>query len=260
MDIATLIGTVAGLALIMLAIVLGGSPAAYIDLVSIVIVIGGSTAATLTAFPLKSILGLPRIVLKTIFVPNSSPTTLITELVSYAEVARRDGILSLENHTEEMSDDFIIQGIRMAVDGTDPELIKQIMETELDNVMERHRQGKAVLDAMGRYCPAFGMIGTLVGLVAMLANMDDPSKIGAGMAAALLTTLYGAVLSNVLFLPLADKLALYDAKESLLKSIILEGVMSIQSGDNPRVVEQKLKTYLAPSDRNLESDEEAEAA
>ncbi|MFG0251554.1 MAG: motility protein A, partial [Phycisphaerales bacterium JB038] len=130
-----------------------------------------------------------------------------------------------------------------------------------DNIMERHRQGKGVLDAMGRYCPAFGMIGTLVGLVAMLANMDDPSKIGAGMAAALLTTLYGAVLSNVVFLPLADKLALYDAKETLLKSIILEGVMSIQSGDNPRVVEQKLKTYLPPTERDAAGEsEEAEAA
>ncbi len=261
MDIATVIGTIAGLALIMLAIVLGGSPAAYIDPISIVIVIGGSCSATLTAFPLKSVLGLPKIVMKTIFVPGANPSGLITELVGYAEVARRDGILSLENHTEEMSDEFIVQGIRMAVDGTDPELIKQIMDTELDNIMERHRQGKGVLDTMGRYCPAFGMIGTLVGLVAMLANMDDPSAIGAGMAAALLTTLYGAVLSNVVFLPLADKLGLYDAKETLLKSIILEGVMSIQSGDNPRVVEQKLKTYLPPSERSAESDgEEAEAA
>jgi chemotaxis protein MotA len=259
-DIATLIGTIAGLALIMLAIVLGGSPEAYLDPVSIVIVIGGALAATFTAFPLRNLLSLPKIVLKTIFVQSASPTSLITELVSYAEVARRDGILSLENHTEEMSDDFIVQGIRMAVDGTDPELIKQIMETELDNVMERHRQGKGILDAMGRYCPAFGMIGTLVGLVAMLANMDDPSKIGAGMAAALLTTLYGAVLANVLFLPLADKLAVYDAKETLLKSIILEGVMSIQSGDNPRVVEQKLKTYLAPGERSAAGEEDAEAA
>jgi len=260
-DIATVIGIVMGMALIVIAIILGGSPGAYMDPISIVIVIGGSITSVFAAFPLKNILAMPKIILKTVFVKNPNPNELITELVGYAEVARRDGILSLENHTEEMSDDFIVQGIRMAVDGTDPELIKQIMDTDLENLMERHRVGKSILDAMGKYAPAFGMIGTLVGLVAMLANMDDPSKIGAGMAAALLTTLYGAIMANVLFLPLADKLAIYDAEEMLLKSIIIEGVMSIQSGDNPRVVEQKLRTFLSPVQRaSMDSDSEAEAA
>ncbi|MCK4872443.1 MAG: MotA/TolQ/ExbB proton channel family protein [Phycisphaerales bacterium] len=260
MDIATIIGTVMGMGLIVLAMILGGSPGAYIDPISMIIVIGGATAAVFASFPLNRILSLPKVCLKTVFVKSTNPNDLVQELVGYAEVARRDGILSLEGHTEEMSDDFIAQGIRMAVDGTDPELIRQIMETELENLMDRHREGKAILEALGRYAPAFGMIGTLVGLVAMLANMDDPSKIGSGMAAALITTLYGAVVANVLFLPLADKLGLYDAEETLLKSMVLEGVMSIQSGDNPRVVEQKLMTYLPPSKRVESGEEEAAAA
>lgn len=260
-DIATVIGLIAGSALIALAIVLGGSPGAYVDPVSVIIVIGGATAAVFAAFPLVRILALPKVCMRTLFVKSGNPNSLIKELVGYAEVARRDGILSLENHTEEMSDPFIVQGIRMAVDGTDPELIKQIMDTELENLMERHRQGKSLLDSLGRYAPAFGMIGTLVGLVAMLANMDDPSAIGSGMAAALLTTMYGAIMANVIFLPLADKLSLYDADEVLLKSMVIEGIMSIQAGDNPRVVEQKLKTYLSPDQRKRSEDlGEAEAA
>ena len=150
---------------------------------------------------------------------------------------------------EEMRDEFIVRGVQMAVDGTDPEIIQAVMETELENLLERHDTGKAMLDAMGRYAPAFGMIGTLVGLVAMLSNMDDPSKIGAGMAAALLTTLYGALLANVIFLPLADKLALRSTEEAMCKTIIIHGVMSIQSGDNPRTVESKLITFLPPAMR-----------
>ncbi len=146
----------------------------------------------------------------------------------------------------EMTDDFLVRGVQMAVDGTDPEIIQAVMETELENLLDRHEAGKSILDSMGRYAPAFGMIGTLVGLVAMLSNMDDPSKIGAGMAAALLTTLYGALLANVVFLPLADKLGMRSTEEALAKTIIIHGVMSIQSGDNPRTVESKLITFLPP--------------
>ena len=135
----------------------------------------------------------------------------------------------------------------MAVDGTDPELIEAIMNNELDAIAERHDKGKAVFDAIGKYAPAYGMIGTLVGLVIMLMNMDDPEKIGPGMAVALLTTLYGSMFANMFALPLADKLGTRNEEELTLKMIILKGVMSIQSGDNPRIVEQKLKTFLPPS-------------
>lgn len=260
MDITTIIGIVLGFALLLIAMVMGGSFGAYVDVPSLVIVIGGCIAALLTAFPLASLLGLPKVAQKVIKGAKTDPNSLIEQLVGFAEIARRDGILALEGMTAEMKDDLLIVGIKMAVDGTDPELIEQILEADVENMMTRHGVGKSMFDAAGRYAPAFGMIGTLIGLVAMLANMSDPSAIGAGMAAALLTTMYGAVVANVLFLPLADKLALRSEEEVLIKSIIVKGVMSIQSGDNPRVVEQKLKTFLPPSGRGETDDEEEKAA
>jgi len=181
---------------------------------------------------------------------------LIDDLVGYAEIARRDGILSLENATKDAEDAFIVKGIQMAVDGTDPELIEQIMNNELEAIATRHDRGKGVFDSIGRYAPAYGMIGTLVGLVIMLMNMDDPSKIGPGMAMALLTTLYGSMFANMFALPIADKLGARNDEELLFKTIIIKGVMSIQSGDNPRIVEQKLKTFLPPGLRNEGEEEE----
>ena len=260
MDITTIIGIVLGFLLLLIAMLMGGSFGAYIDVPSLVIVVGGCIAALLTAFPLASLLNLPKVVMKTIKPTGGDAEKLITQLVGFAEIARRDGILALEGMTEEMQDDLLVLGIKMAVDGTDPELIEQIMDADVENMMTRHGVGKGLCDAMGRYAPAFGMIGTLIGLVAMLANMSDPSAIGAGMAAALLTTMYGAVLANVLFLPMADKLALRSEEEVLIKSIIIKGVMSIQSGDNPRVVEQKLRTFLPPSQRSSDDEEQRAAA
>lgn len=259
MDITTIIGIVLGFLLLLIAMVMGGSFGAYVDAPSVVIVVGGCIAALLTAFPLASLLNFPSIAKKVIKGGGTNPNKLIEQLVSFAEVARRDGILALEGMTAEMTDDLLVIGIKMAVDGTDPELIEQIMEADVENMMTRHAVGKGIFDSAGRYAPAFGMIGTLIGLIAMLANMSDPSAIGAGMAAALLTTMYGAIIANVLFLPLADKLALRSEEEVLVKSIIIKGVMSIQSGDNPRVVEQKLKTFLPPSVRAEEEDQRAAA-
>lgn len=249
MDIATLIGLLLGLICIGLAIALGGSVMAYVDAPSMLIVIGGATAATLTAFPLARFLKLPTVTSKALFTKPADAVELIEQLVELAEVARRDGILALEGMTEGMDEPFLVNGLRMAVDGSDPDVIESIMETELENLMERHEAGRGMLEAMGKYAPAFGMIGTLIGLVAMLANMDDPSKIGAGMAAALITTLYGALLANVVFLPMADKLAARSTEEVLNKTIIIQGVMAIQSGDNPRNIESKLLTFLPPSVR-----------
>ena len=259
MDLATIMGVFMAFALIGWAIVAGGSPSAFVDVPSVLIVIGGSIAATMAAVPgakLKKIVGVSMKALKH---KAQSPEKLIADLVSYAEVARRDGILSLETMCKDIEAPFIVRGIQMAVDGTDPELIEQIMTTELDNLIERHEAGRSMLATIGKYAPAFGMIGTLIGLVAMLANMTDPSKIGGGMAVALLTTMYGAILANVVFLPLADKLGSRSSEEVLLKTIIIKGVMSIQSGDNPRIVEQKLKTFLPPSSQ-AEADEKADAA
>ena len=255
MDIATVIGLILGAIVVVGSILLGGSIAMFINMPSVVVVVFGSIASVLIAFPLGQVLKMPVVMKNAMFSKPQNLSALIEELVRYAEIARRDGILSLENHTEEMSDGFIVQGVSMAVDGTDPELIEQIMETDLENLVDRHALGKSTLDAMGKYAPAFGMIGTLIGLVAMLGNMSDPSGIGAGMAVALLTTLYGAIIANVVFLPLADKLALRSGEEVLAKTIIIKGVMGIQAGDNPRVVDSKLRTFLPANLRNPNGDE-----
>lgn len=259
MDLSTVIGLILGAVLISIAILLGGSMLAYLDAPSVLIVFGGAGSALLVAFPLQRVVKLHSVALKTVFGSTPDALHIIRQMVEFAEVARRDGILALEGMTEQMSDPFIVRGIQMAVDGTDPEVIQQVMETELENLMERHESGKGLLDALGKYAPAYGMIGTLIGLVAMLSNMDDPSKIGAGMAAALLTTLYGAIIANMVFLPMSDKLALRSAEEVLIKTIIIQGVMSIQSGDNPRNVESKLMTFLTPADR-AKADLQKEAA
>jgi chemotaxis protein MotA len=240
------------------SIALTGMAGMFIDIKSVLVVILGTIAAIMLSFPIGRIVGLPKILMKTLFFKSADIETLIAQLVSFAEIARRDGILSLENHLEDVEDDFIIRGVQMAVDGTDPELIEAVMETDLENIMTRHAEGKKILDGAGKYAPAFGMVGTLIGLVAMLGNMSDPSGIGAGMAVALLTTLYGAVLANAFFLPLADKLQLRSDEEALVKSIVIKGVMSIQAGDNPRIVAQKLNTFLAASKRASEDDAEGE--
>ena len=261
MDIATIVGILVGALLLGWSIMssAGESAGVFINVPSLLIVFGGAASAVLISFPLKNVLGMFGVVRKTLQQKSRSPVKLIKDLVSYAEVARRDGILSLENLTKEIDDEFIVKGIQMAVDGTDPELIEQIMTSELESLEERHSSGKALLDALGKYAPAFGMIGTLIGLVVMLANLDDPDKIGPGMAVALITTLYGAIAANLVFIPMADKLEKRSGEEILLKTIVIKGVMSIQSGDNPRIVEQKLKTFLPPSLRGDES-EEAQAA
>lgn len=249
MDIATIVGVILGTVLVVGAIVMGGSFGSYIDIPSVLIVIGGAVGSTLAAYPLGKFLAMPKVCLKTIFAKGGDPVALVKTIVELAEVARRDGILALEASAEKLDDEFLVRGIQMAVDGTDPEVIQAIMDTELENLMDRHSAGKGLLDAMGKYAPAFGMIGTLIGLVAMLSNMDDPAKIGAGMAAALLTTLYGAMISNMLFLPMADKLAIRSGEEVLLKTIVIQGVMSIQAGDNPRNVQSKLMTFVPPASR-----------
>lgn len=250
MDIATIFGLIVGWTLTILSVVVGGNALrAYFDVPSVILVIFGGFCAVIISFPIASLKRLPKVLTKTIFAKPQDPGELIKKLVSYAEIARRDGILSLESMTSQMGDPFIVRAIGMAVDGTDPELIESILESEVENEVARHQQGKALLDAYAKYAPAFGMIGTLLGLVAMLQNMDDPSKIGPGMAVALLTTLYGALIANLVCLPMADKLALRAGEEAFTKAIIIRGVMSIQQGDNPRIVEQKLLTFVPPSKR-----------
>ena len=251
MDIATIIGLVAGIALVCITIVAGGNILIFINLQSIIMVFGGTIAATLINFPLSDVLKMTN-TMKNSFIQNEVPVdTIVRKLVEFATIARREGILALEGQVAEAGDDFLQKSVQFAIDGTAPELIKDILTTEVAFLEDRHAMGQAIPNTMATFAPAFGMIGTLMGLVSMLATLDDPSKIGGGMALALLTTLYGAILANLILLPIVGKLRIRTANELLRKEIIIEGILSIQSGDNPRVVEQKLKAFLSPVQRDL---------
>jgi chemotaxis protein MotA len=256
MDLATIIGLFLGIGLVGFAMLTKTSLSNFMDGASAMIVLGGAVASAMVSMSLGNFLKAGKIFSKALFHKEKSAQKLIEDLVAYAEIARRDGILSLENATKEAQDPFIVRGIQMAVDGTDPELIEQIMNNELEAIAQRHDNGKAIFDSLGKYAPAYGMIGTLVGLVIMLLNMNDPNAIGPAMAVALITTLYGSMFANMFALPVADKLSKRSEEELIYKMIIIKGVMSIQSGDNPRIVEQKLKTFLPPGMRSQESEEE----
>ncbi len=250
LDIATILGIFGGTLLILLAIMVKGGLAAFINVSSLLIVIGGTIAAVLVQYPLGDVLGVAGIVRKTIFTKTSEPDKVINSIVGFAEEARRDGLLALEKHIKEIDDDFIKDGLQLAIDGTEPELLREILDTEMNNLENRHGKGHGILEAFGTFAPAFGMIGTLIGLVIMLQNMKDPASIGPAMAVALITTFYGAVLANLVFNPLAGKLKERTKEEVKAREMIMEGILAIQSGDNPRLVEQKLKTFLPPKLRS----------
>lgn len=255
MDIATIIGIVGAIGLIVWAILMGGSLTLFVNVPSLIMVFGGTIMAILTNYPLPRVVGMIGIIKKTVLAEATSPEEIIQRIVKYAEQARKEGMLALEEHSENESNTFLRKGLRLAVDGTDPTLLQRILETDIEQQQKRHLEGKKILDAGGVYAPAFGMIGTLVGLVNMLANMEDPSSIGVGMAVALLTTFYGAVMANTLFIPMAGKLQHRSGEEILVREMIIEGVMGIQSGDSPRIVEEKLKSFLTPAaQREMDED------
>ena len=252
MDIATPAGILIGALLLIVSIILGGGMsgmAGFINIPSLMIVVGGTIAATLVRYPLQIVTGLVSLIMKTIFVKISSPSAEMHNLIEYAKLARREGLLALEGKVTDIKDAFLAKSIQLLVDGTDADGLRTILEKEIDNLRGRHSRGKGVLESMGVVAPAFGMMGTLIGLVLMLRELDDPSKIGVGMATALLTTLYGVIVANLVFLPLSGKLEVRSKEEALLKELILEGVVSIQSGDNPSIVEEKLNGFLSPAER-----------
>ncbi|MFH0911898.1 MAG: motility protein A [Planctomycetota bacterium] len=256
MDLATLIGWVACVTFLLLGIGLK-NVSGFVDVPSIMIVGGGTLGAVFVSLPLEQIKQIFAIYRKAAFHTRQHPLELIQRMVEFAEIARRDGILALENATENIQDEFLVKGIQLAVDGTDPELIEGIMLTELDNMQERHLLGKKIFDLPTKYAPAWGMVGTLIGLINMLARgMEDPSALTSGMAVALITTMYGSICANFLFGPVADKLQIRSDEELLMKQIVLKGVMSIQQGDNPRIVDQKLRIFLPPTDRGTGQKEE----
>ncbi|GIX02112.1 MAG: flagellar motor protein MotP [Thermogutta sp.] len=259
MDIASVIGILGGFLLIVVSIAIapGASAKAFIDYPSIVMVVGGAIAALLTSMPLRDVLKIGGVIKKVFFNKSDDVSALIQQIVSLAETARRDGLLALENRLPEISDPFIVLGVQMAVDGTRPEVMEDILRTEMDAVAARHQTGKLLFDQIGKFAPAFGMIGTLVGLIIMLGNMSDPNAIGPGMAVALLTTLYGAIVANVVALPMAEKLGHLSREEQIRMEIVVRGIMAIQAGENPRVIEQKLRTFVPPKARKQQDQKKA---
>jgi len=230
----------------------GSKLMAFYDLPSVFIVIFGATMGSMMVAQNLKQWATAIKAAKFVFVaPTYSASALINQLVGFAETARRDGILALENVTDDIKDDYLVRGIRLAVDGTDPELIEGILQTELDLVDARHMEVVGFWKLVGMYSPVWGMLGTLIGLILMLGDMR-PETIGPNMSIALITTYYGAIMANLFAIPMADKLKSLHQKEVHIKNIILKGVMSIQSGDNPRIVQQKLMIYLPPKERRFD--------
>lgn len=257
MDFGTIGGLVLGFSLILMSIIIGGSSLMqFWDTPSVLVVGGGAVAAVMIAYPMAAVLKVFGVSKNCFFNKPPNIQATIAQIVSLSETARREGILSLENRMEEIDNKQLALGIRMTVDGMGTDIVENIMRTELEAVATRHEEGKGIIAAVGKYAPAFGMIGTLMGLVMMLAELD-PATIGSGMAVALLTTLYGAVVANLVMLPMADKLAFLSSMELMNMEIVIRGVISIQAGENPRVIKQKLETFLPPNERSTEEESPA---
>lgn len=251
MDIATIIGILIGMAFIIMGILVDGDLITYYNLASIFIVLGGTISATFVAYPLAKVTEAMRIVSKAFSNKEIEPSEIIQKIIGLANVARKEGLLALEEASEAIDDHFLQKGIMLIVDGTDPDLVRNLLETELAFVEERHKNGQSIFESMGSFSPAFGMIGTLIGLINMLKKLDDPSTIGPSMAVALITTFYGSLLANLIFLPIANKLKLRSREEIMRKEIMVEGLLSIQAGENPRIIEEKLKAFLPPKSREV---------
>jgi len=250
MDLATIIGTFLGFGLVLTSMAVGpGGLAIFIHVPSMAIVGGGTMAVVMMNFPFSEVKGLVSVMMRTYFFKLTSPTDEIARVIEYANLARKEGLLALEEKLKEVDDKFFGKGIQLVIDGFSGETVRDIMEIEAEWQRQRHSAGKTMLDVCGAMAPAFGMIGTLVGLVQMLQNLSDPSSIGAGMATALLTTLYGAVLANMIFIPLAGKLDVRSKEEALLRELMIEGIVAIQSGEKPQLIKEKLKSFLAPATR-----------
>ncbi len=253
MDIATILGIVSGIGLVLAAILMGSGLGAFVDPPSLLVVVGGSIAAMMIAFPLSTVIGSIKIALKAFFSPKQSPDTVIERIVDLAVKARKESIIALEK--EEIEDPFLAKGIRLVVDGTAPNLVRSILRTEIGFMKQRHLSGQSVFKFLGGMAPAYGMIGTLIGLVQMLQSLDDPSSIGPAMAVALLTTFYGALLANIVALPIAEKLAGKSGDEVLMMEVTIQGVLAILEGDNPIIVRSKLEAFLSPSQRKPADEE-----
>ena len=250
MDIGTVAGLAIGVVLIFISVILTGIPLGFfLSASSVMIVIGGSFAAMMVANPASRMTKFVRYFSLTFRSREWHEERVVSDMVTFAGRARREGLLALEDYIEEINDDFMSKGIQLVVDGIDPAIIQRILLKDLEKIEERHQEVIKFFDDWGKLAPAFGLIGTLIGLVAMLVNLGDRGAIGIGLAVALLTTLYGAIFANLFLIPIRNKLEDRSLKEALVKEVIVEGVLSIQSGDNPRILLEKLIAYLPPNRR-----------
>lgn len=251
MDLMTIIGLLISWMLVLAAMVSGGKGMAYVDFPSVLITIGGTAGALIASSPSERIKSVGNIFKSAFTSKNKDVVTLVQTIVSFAEKARREGLLSLEGNAAELTDnDFLRKSIQLVVDGTDPELVRAILDTEIGILESRHSSNKSLFDSGAELAPAFGMIGTLIGLIAMLGDLSDVNALGPGMAVALITTMYGSMMANMVFIPISKKLSVRSAEEVLSLELMVEGVLAIQAGENPRIVEEKLKVYLPPKLRN----------
>lgn len=250
MDLATLVGLIGAIGLVIAAMFMAGDIGMFVNAPSLVIVFGGSAFAVMAKFGLGQFLSAFKVAGKSFKSNISDPAELIDEIVELADVARKGGLLSLEG--KEVGNEFLQKGIQLLVDGHDPDVVKTLLSKDKTLSEDRHEMGAKIFFALTGMAPAMGMIGTLIGLVAMLANMDDPKSIGPAMAVALLTTLYGAFLAFCVCEPIADKLSLRAGEEAMIKSLIIDALLAIQGGQNPRVIDSMLRTYLPEGKREVE--------
>ena len=252
MDIATILGIISAFGLVLIAIFMGGGLSLFINVPSLMIVVGGTLGTTMINYPLAEVLGVLKVVKNVFFKKATSSVDIIKQFIDFSTKARREGILSLESDIKKVGEDFIAKGVQLSIDGLEPEAIREILETEITFIQERHRKGAEIFTTMGTFFPALGMVGTLIGLVQMLQTMSDPSSIGPAMAVALLTTFYGSIMANIVCMPMAGKLRTRSGEEVLIKEMIIEGVICLSNGENPRIVEQKLHAFLPPRQREAQ--------
>lgn len=255
MDISTIVGLILGIVCVLISIILGqGRIALFIDYPSMLIVFGGIISALFVSYPIPKLLEGLKTGKHVFSKQQIDPTEVISKINELALSARKEGLLALEEIAQGMNDPFLQKGILLIVDGTDAELLRSILETEIAFVENRHKDNQKFWESIAELGPAWGMIGTLIGLIIMLDNLDDPSTLGPKMAVALITTFYGSMIANLVAIPIANKLKLKSSEEILHKQVMVEGLLSIQAGENPRVIEEKLKAFLSPGTRKIFDD------
>jgi chemotaxis protein MotA len=251
MDLASVVGLGLALGAVFGSMIMeGGNPASLIEPPAMLLVFVGTIGATMSGYTMKDITGIAKVVMKA-FMPGPPPETgqTIEQMVGFADKARRDGLLALEEEAKSIEDPFLKRGIQMAIDGTDPEVVREVLETEVAALKERHKVGAKFFGDMGAFAPTLGIIGTVLGLVHMLENLSDPSSMGPLIASAFVATLWGVMSANLIYLPISNKLKRSSAEEVAFKELVVEGVLAIQAGANPRAVGEKLKSFLPPKER-----------